>query len=73
MQVLFALLCGLLFGTGLLICGMSNPAKVLGFLDLAGRLRHFVDNLQTSPGTTEKHFRACHEAPRHSPENCPRA
>ncbi|WP_077033261.1 DUF6691 family protein [Pelomonas sp. KK5] len=27
---------GLLFGLGLLLSGMSNPAKVLGFLDLAG-------------------------------------
>ncbi len=27
---------GLLFGLGLLISGMTNPAKVLGFLDLAG-------------------------------------
>jgi uncharacterized protein len=27
---------GLLFGCGLLISGMTNPAKVLGFLDLAG-------------------------------------
>ena len=27
---------GLLFGVGLLLSGMTNPAKVLGFLDLAG-------------------------------------
>ncbi|OQW75213.1 MAG: transporter [Proteobacteria bacterium ST_bin11] len=27
---------GLLFGLGLLIAGMSNPAKVLAFLDVAG-------------------------------------
>jgi len=32
-----ALLAGLLFGVGLLLAGMVNPAKVLGFLDLAGR------------------------------------
>ena len=32
-----AFLAGLVFGTGLLVSGMSNPAKVLGFLDLAGR------------------------------------
>ena len=31
-----ALAAGLLFGVGLIISGMSNPAKVLGFLDLAG-------------------------------------
>ena len=27
---------GLVFGLGLVISGLSNPAKVLGFLDLAG-------------------------------------
>lgn len=27
---------GLLFGIGLMLSGMSNPGKVLGFLDLAG-------------------------------------
>ena len=33
----FSLLAGLLFGIGLIVSGMANPAKVLGFLDLAGR------------------------------------
>lgn len=33
---LFALLSGLVFGIGLIIAGMANPAKVLSFLDLAG-------------------------------------
>ena len=28
---------GLLFGLGLLVSGMANPAKVLAFLDVAGR------------------------------------
>lgn len=28
--------CGLLFGAGLLISGMAQPAKVLNFLDLFG-------------------------------------
>ena len=37
MQVLAALLSGLVFGLGLLVSGMANPAKVLGFLDLTGR------------------------------------
>jgi uncharacterized membrane protein YedE/YeeE len=37
MGLLTALLCGLLFGVGLMVSGMANPAKVLGFLDLAGR------------------------------------
>lgn len=33
---LTAFLCGLIFGIGLLLAGMANPAKVLAFLDLAG-------------------------------------
>lgn len=36
MRNLTALLAGLIFGLGLLLAGMANPAKVLGFLDLAG-------------------------------------
>jgi len=35
-SVLISLLIGLLFGCGLIVSGMSNPAKVLAFLDLAG-------------------------------------
>jgi uncharacterized membrane protein YedE/YeeE len=31
-----ALAVGLIFGVGLIVSGMFNPAKVLGFLDLAG-------------------------------------
>lgn len=31
-----AFLAGLVFGVGLMVAGMANPAKVLGFLDLAG-------------------------------------
>jgi uncharacterized membrane protein YedE/YeeE len=34
---LLSLLSGLVFGVGLLVSGMANPAKVLGFLDLAGK------------------------------------
>ncbi|MGS0622182.1 DUF6691 family protein [Ralstonia sp. VS2407] len=37
MAAITALLAGLLFGLGLMISGMANPAKVQGFLDLAGR------------------------------------
>jgi uncharacterized membrane protein YedE/YeeE len=32
-----ALFAGLLFGLGLMVSGMANPAKVLGFLDVAGQ------------------------------------
>lgn len=36
MNNLIALACGLLFGLGLLVSGMTEPQKVLGFLDLGG-------------------------------------
>ena len=36
MAILAALLAGLLFGLGLVVSAMVDPAKVLGFLDLAG-------------------------------------
>lgn len=36
MKNLAALLCGALFGVGLAVSGMMNPAKVIGFLDFAG-------------------------------------
>ena len=35
-DTLAGLLCGLIFGLGLLISGMMQPTKVLGFLDLFG-------------------------------------
>lgn len=37
MPTFLALLAGLVFGIGLIVSGMANPAKVLGFLDLAGK------------------------------------
>lgn len=37
MRRLSAFAAGLVFGLGLLLAGMANPAKVLGFLDLAGQ------------------------------------
>jgi len=36
MRAVVNLLAGLIFGLGLLISGMANPAKVQNFLDLAG-------------------------------------
>ena len=36
MTLLVSLLTGLVFGIGLIVSGMADPAKVLGFLDLAG-------------------------------------
>lgn len=36
MKSLTAFISGLIFGVGLIVSGMTNPAKVIGFLDLAG-------------------------------------
>ena len=36
MLIFTSLLAGLVFGLGLIVSGMANPAKVLGFLDLSG-------------------------------------
>ncbi|OAN98151.1 DUF6691 family protein [Sulfitobacter geojensis] len=36
MRIIAGLLAGLLFGIGLVVSGMSDPAKVLNFLDIAG-------------------------------------
>ena len=36
MTLFTSLLAGLIFGLGLIVSGMANPAKVLGFLDLGG-------------------------------------
>lgn len=36
MRALIALASGLVFGLGLILGGMTDPAKVKGFLDLAG-------------------------------------
>lgn len=36
MAIFAALLIGLLFGAGIAISGMANPAKVLNFFDVAG-------------------------------------
>jgi uncharacterized membrane protein YedE/YeeE len=36
MHRIFEFIVGLLFGIGLLLSGMTDPGKVLGFLDIAG-------------------------------------
>lgn len=33
---IWAAIAGLVFGLGLILSGMTNPAKVIGFLDIAG-------------------------------------
>ena len=36
MRIIMAFIAGLIFGLGLILSGMTNPSKVIGFLDLAG-------------------------------------
>lgn len=36
MPIVAALIIGLIFGCGILVSGMSNPAKVVNFFDVAG-------------------------------------
>ena len=36
MKSLFALISGVIFGLGLIVSGMANPQKVIGFLDVFG-------------------------------------
>ena len=36
MKFFFALLAGMIFGLGLILSGMSDPSKVIGFLDITG-------------------------------------
>ena len=36
MTLLTSFLTGLLFGMGLIVSGMTDPSKIIGFLDLAG-------------------------------------
>ncbi len=36
MVIFVSLLAGVVFGVGLIVSGMANPAKVVGFLDLTG-------------------------------------
>lgn len=35
-KIIWASISGLIFATGLMISGMANPAKVIGFLDITG-------------------------------------
>jgi uncharacterized membrane protein YedE/YeeE len=37
MASVFAFVAGLVFGLGLIVADMVNPAKILGFLDIAGK------------------------------------
>ena len=37
MQTITAMVAGLIFGVGLILSGMTDPSKIIGFLDLAGQ------------------------------------
>lgn len=36
-QTIASLICGAVFGIGLAISGMTNPAKIIGFVDITGQ------------------------------------
>lgn len=36
MAMIFSLFAGLIFGVGLILSGMTDPAKIIGFLDVTG-------------------------------------
>ena len=36
MQIFISMLAGLIFGIGLIVSGMTDPSKVIGFLDITG-------------------------------------
>jgi uncharacterized membrane protein YedE/YeeE len=36
MKIIISMVAGLIFGLGLIISGMTDPAKVIGFLDITG-------------------------------------
>jgi len=36
MNAVWAFLAGLLFGLGLIVSGMTDPSKIIGFLDITG-------------------------------------
>ena len=36
MRLLIAIVCGVLFGAGMIVSDMVNPARVLAFLDVTG-------------------------------------
>ena len=42
-KLLAALIAGLLFGAGIALSGMINPAKVLNFFDVAGFIRDYLE------------------------------
>ena len=42
MKAIVGLLCGIVFGVGLAMSGMTDTAKVLGFLDITG---HWIPDL----------------------------
>uniref|UniRef100_UPI003F494914 DUF6691 family protein n=1 Tax=Ensifer adhaerens TaxID=106592 RepID=UPI003F494914 len=76
-RVLASILCGLLFGAGLVISDMINPARVLAFLDVAGNWDPslaFVMGGALIPSTAAYIIRARRAAPLldsrfHVPEN----
>ena len=43
MDKIFSLVSGIIFGVGLMISGMTNPEKVIGFLSITPQLGRFIN------------------------------
>ena len=66
LRYLVSLICGLLFGVGLALSGMTRPLKVLGFLDVAGKWDPsliFVLGAAATVATVAFHFILRRKAP----------
>jgi uncharacterized membrane protein YedE/YeeE len=66
LRYLVSLICGLLFGAGLALSGMTRPLKVLGFLDVAGKWDPsliFVLGAAATVATVAFHFILQRKAP----------
>ena len=42
-NIIVPLACGLIFGAGLVIAGMTNPSKVMGFLNIFGNWKQMKE------------------------------
>ncbi len=60
-ECFLALICGGLFGAGLALSGMTDPANIIGFLDITGRWNpQLVFVLVAAVGTAIVGFRLLH-------------
>ena len=48
MNIAFSFAAGLIFGLGLIVAGMSDPGKVIGFLDIARTVEQALERMETA-------------------------